>query len=40
LKIFVREYVFLYVSHFGSNKLPTLQFQLGLQDPSSNLASV
>ncbi len=40
LKIFVREYVFLYVSHFGSNKLPNLQFQLHLQDPSSNLASV
>ncbi len=40
LKIFVREYVFLYVSYFGSNKLPTLQFQLGPQDPSSNLASV
>jgi anaerobic magnesium-protoporphyrin IX monomethyl ester cyclase len=40
LKIFVREYVFLYVSHFGSNKLPTLQFQLGSQNPSSNLASV
>jgi hypothetical protein len=41
LKVFVREYVFLYVSHFGSNKLPTLQFQLGSQDPSSkNLASV
>ena len=40
LKIFVREYVFLYVSHFGSNKLPALQFQLGSQNPSSNLASV
>ena len=40
LKIFVREYVFLYVSYFGSNKLPTLQFQLGPQDPSANLASV
>ena len=40
LKIFVREYVFLYVSYFGSNKLPTLQFQLGPQEPSSNLASV
>ena len=40
LKIFVREYVFLYVSYFGTNKLPTLQFQLGPQDPSSNLASV
>ena len=40
LKIFVREYVFLYVSHFGSNKLPTLQFQLSPQVPSSHLASV
>jgi radical SAM superfamily enzyme YgiQ (UPF0313 family) len=40
LKIFVREYVFLYVSYFGSNKLPTLQFQLSPQDPSANLASV
>ena len=40
LKIFVREYVFLYVSHFGSNKLPALQFQLGSEDPSSHLASV
>ncbi len=40
LKIFVREYVFLYVAHFGTNKLPTLQFHLSPQDPSSNLASV
>jgi len=40
LKIFVREYVFLYVSHFGSNKLPTLQFQVSPQVPSSHLASV
>ena len=40
LKIFVREYVFLYVSHFGSNKLPNLQFQMRSEDPSSNLASV
>jgi radical SAM superfamily enzyme YgiQ (UPF0313 family) len=40
LKIFVREYVFLYVSYFGSNKLPALQFQLGPQNPSSHLASV
>ena len=40
LKIFVREYVFLYVAHFGTNKLPFLQFQLNPQDPSSNLASV
>ncbi len=40
LKIFIREYVFLYVSHFGSNKLPALQFQLASADPSSHLASV
>ena len=40
LKIFVREYVFLYVSHFGTNKLPALQFQLGPQDSASSLASV
>ncbi len=40
LKIFVREYVFLYVSHFGTNKLPVLQFQLGPQDSSASLVSV
>src|SRR5436309_2073898 len=27
LKIFIREYVFLYVARFGSNKLPALQFR-------------
>ena len=26
LKVFIREYVFLYVSKFGTNKLPALQF--------------
>jgi hypothetical protein len=28
LKIFIREYVFLYVAKFGTNKLPALQFRL------------
>jgi radical SAM superfamily enzyme YgiQ (UPF0313 family) len=27
LKIFIREYVFLYVARFGSNRLPALQFR-------------
>ena len=27
LKIFIREYVFLYVARFGTNKLPALQFR-------------
>ncbi len=40
LKIFVREYVFLYVSYFGTNKLPALQFQLGPQDSSASLVPV
>ena len=40
LKIFVREYVFLYVAHFGTNKLPSLQFRLDSHDPSTKLASV
>jgi anaerobic magnesium-protoporphyrin IX monomethyl ester cyclase len=32
LKIFIREYVFLYVSKFGTNKLPALQFKaLGVE---------
>jgi anaerobic magnesium-protoporphyrin IX monomethyl ester cyclase len=40
LKIFVREYVFLYVAHFGTNRLPFLQFRLDTQDAASKLASV
>jgi hypothetical protein len=40
LKIFVREYVFLYVAHFGTNKLPSLQFRLDSQDSSTKFASV
>ena len=27
LKIFIREYVFLYIAHFGTSKLPALQFR-------------
>ena len=27
LKIYIREYLFLYVAHFGTNKLPFLQFR-------------
>ncbi|MDR4482712.1 MAG: radical SAM protein [Nitrospirales bacterium] len=40
LKIFVREYVFLYVAHFGTNKLPSLQFRLDSHNSSTKLASV
>ncbi len=39
LKIFIREYVFLYVSHFGTNKLPALQFKISSEDSQSALAS-
>jgi radical SAM superfamily enzyme YgiQ (UPF0313 family) len=28
LKIYIREYLFLYVAHFGKNKLPFLQFRV------------
>ena len=27
LKIFIREYIFLYIAHFGTSKLPALQFR-------------
>ncbi len=27
LRIFIREYIFLYVAHFGTNKLPSLRYQ-------------
>ncbi len=40
LKIFIREYVFLYVAHFGTNKLPSLQFNIGTQDSQEQLATV
>jgi anaerobic magnesium-protoporphyrin IX monomethyl ester cyclase len=41
LRIFIREYVFLYVAHFGTNVLPSLQFRhpSGVP-PSPKLASV
>ncbi len=37
LKIFIREYVFLYVAKFGTNRLPALQFDLrsGFMEPGS-----
>jgi radical SAM superfamily enzyme YgiQ (UPF0313 family) len=38
LKIFIREYVFLYVSKFGTNRLPALQFAAlrpGFAEPNS-----
>jgi len=38
LKIFIREYVFLYVAKFGTNRLPALQFAAlhsGFSEPSS-----
>ncbi|GJL51738.1 B12-binding domain-containing radical SAM protein [Candidatus Nitrospira salsa] len=38
LKIFIREYVFLYVAHFGTNKIPALQFKIAPED--TTLASV
>lgn len=40
LRIFIREYVFLYVAHFGTNKLPSLQFRYSPPLSSSNMASV
>ncbi|GJL55160.1 MAG: hypothetical protein NPIRA02_22920 [Nitrospirales bacterium] len=40
LKIFIREYVFLYVAHFGTNKLPALQFKIAPEDNQSVLTSV
>ena len=39
LKIFIREYVFLYVAHFGTNKLPDLQFKIETQDSQAELAT-
>jgi len=40
LKIFIREYVFLYVAHFGTNKLPALQVQAPNQEGAGELAKV
>lgn len=40
LKIYIREYVFLYVAHFGTNKLPALQFRIAPEESSEELANV
>ena len=40
LKIFIREYVFLYVAHFGTNKLPSLQFTLTRSDSQAEFAHI
>jgi len=40
LKIFIREYVFLYVAHFGTNKLPALQFRITSDEKGQELAKV
>jgi radical SAM superfamily enzyme YgiQ (UPF0313 family) len=39
LKIFIREYVFLYIAHFGTSKLPALQFRPPKVD-AGNLSGV
>ena len=39
LRVFIREYVFLYVAHFGTNKLPALQFKIASHDHPSAMAS-
>ena len=39
LRIFIREYVFLYVAHFGTNKIPALQFKIPSQGQPSALVS-
>lgn len=39
LKIFIREYVFLYVAHFGTNKLPALQFKITPDENQQELAN-
>ncbi|NKB80837.1 MAG: radical SAM protein [Nitrospirales bacterium] len=40
LKIIIREYVYLYVAHFGTNKLPALQFKLPDEKDMAVLANV
>ena len=40
LRIFVREYLFLYVAYFGTNKLPALQFRSGDEFMSPDVAKV
>jgi radical SAM superfamily enzyme YgiQ (UPF0313 family) len=38
LKIFVREYIFLYVARFGTNRLPALQFRPRFDGDASGIA--
>ena len=40
LKIYIREYVFLYVAHFGTNQLPALQFRIAPDESAEALANV
>ncbi len=40
LKIYIREYVFLYVAHFGTNQLPALQFRVAPEENAEALANV
>jgi radical SAM superfamily enzyme YgiQ (UPF0313 family) len=40
LKIFIREYVFLYVAYFSTNKLPSLQFRITPDEKGQELAKV
>jgi len=36
--VFIREYIFLYVTRFGTNRLPALQFKPRFDDPVSSIA--
>jgi hypothetical protein len=36
--VFIREYIFLYVARFGTNRLPALQFKPRFDDPVSSIA--
>jgi len=38
LRVFIREYIFLYVARFGTNRLPALQFKPRFDDPVSSIA--
>lgn len=38
LRIFIREYIFLYIARFGTNRLPALQFKPRFDEPVSPFA--
>ncbi|WP_447986881.1 B12-binding domain-containing radical SAM protein [Nitrospira sp. Nam74] len=38
LRVFIREYIFLYVARFGTNRLPELQFKPRFDDPVGSIA--